>query len=980
MPSLAGLLAIVVITAGWGVLLAFLGVTAVYGVFEEVTGRLNPDVSTIDLTLPDLSRVSRVYASDGELLAELHDGRVSEPLPIEQIPEVVIYAVLAAEDDDFYEHEGVDFTAIARTAVYNFLYQTNLGGSTITQQVAKNHFVGDDVTIERKIREAFVSTDLERTYEKDQILEFYLNSVYFGSGAYGVSTASREFFAKPLEKITLEEAATLAVLIRNPAFYNPRVRPERTRDRRNLIIDQMVENGWAEAEEAERAKNAPLEVAEHVPFRGEADHVVAEVNRQLLYDARFAFLGDTPEQRKKAIFGCAADNPECQGGGGLRIETTVDLALQREAYQVLEGWLPLPDYQQNVLLCQELFPSDPLSYLESYATEHSCAPTGSIVTVDNLTGAVEVMASGLPFDFIQFDLAIQGRRNPGSSMKPFALLGALERDVSLGTAFPAPPNIEIQCPTVCVEDSDIWTVRNVGTRNYGVLTLADATSSSINTVYAQISEMIGPSKVAEVAHRLGIQSDLPPVLSIVLGTGAVSPLEMASAYSNFATNGQWASPYIISRIISADSRILYEHEVVHQSNGDPAAFAAARIPLEKVPTPEGTGSRASLGRPQGGKTGTHQGFRDAWYVGFVPTHTTAVWVGYEHNQIPLENVVIGGEHYRRVYGGSVPAPIWAEFMGVMLEDVEATGFPPDPPGLSRYRLRPGTSVPQVIGLDLETAQTTLVNSRLNWEIVDVDSEAPAGEVLSQNPPPRSDALQADRITLEVSTGTPPSGLVPDWTGLSVTEVLESARSMEQETGVLVILDLAYTPHLLLEADQVVTTNPPAGTEITTGDIITITVSNGEIPQDILLPDWTGLTLEETLEAIRQLELRTGIVITAAPVYAPHAQLEAERVITTDPPAGTEITTGDIITITVSNGEIPQDILLPDWTGLTLEETLEAIRQLELRTGIVITAAPVYAPHAQLEAERVITTDPPAGTEITTGDVITITVSNGQVPN
>ncbi|MDE0235018.1 MAG: transglycosylase domain-containing protein, partial [bacterium] len=663
MPSLAGLLAIVVITAGWGVLLAFLGVTAVYGVFEEVTGRLDPDVSTIDLTLPDLSRVSRVYASDGELLAELHDGRVSEPLPIAQIPEVVIYAVLAAEDDDFYEHEGVDFTAIARTAVYNFLYQTNLGGSTITQQVAKNHFVGDDVTIERKIREAFVSTDLERTYEKDQILEFYLNSVYFGSGAYGVSTASREFFAKPLEKITLEEAATLAVLIRNPAFYNPRVRPERTRDRRNLIIDQMVENGWAEAEEAETAKNAPLEVAEHVPFRGEADHVVAEVNRQLLYDDRFAFLGDTPEQRKKAIFGCAADNPECQGGGGLRIETTVDLALQREAYRVLEGWLPLPDHQQNVLLCQELFPSDPLSYLESYATEHSCAPTGSIVTVDNLTGAVTVMASGLPFDFIQFDLAIQGRRNPGSSMKPFALLGALERNVSLGTAFPAPPNIEIQCPTVCVEDSDIWTVRNVGTRNYGVLTLADATSSSINTVYAQISELIGPAKVAEVAHRLGIQSDLPPVLSIVLGTGAVSPLEMASAYSNFATNGQWASPYIISRIISADSRILYEHEVVHQSNGDPAAFAAARIPLEKVSTPEGTGSRASIGRPQGGKTGTHQGFRDAWYVGFVPTHTTAVWVGYEHNQIPLENVVIGGEHYRRVYGGSVPAPIWAEFMG-----------------------------------------------------------------------------------------------------------------------------------------------------------------------------------------------------------------------------------------------------------------------------------------------------------------------------
>ena len=904
MPSLAGLLVILVITAGWAVLFAFLGVTAAFGVFEEVRERLDPDVSKIDLTLPDLSRVSRVYAADGELLAELHDGRVSEPVPIAQIPEVVIYAVLAAEDDDFYEHDGVDFTAIARTAVYNFLYQTNLGGSTITQQVAKNHFVGDEITIERKIREAFVSTDLERTYQKDQILEFYLNSVYFGSGAYGVSAAAREFFAKPLEKITLEEAATLAVLIRNPTFYNPRTRPERVEDRRNLIISQMVGNNWADPEEAEEAKNSPLEIAEHVPFRGEADHVVAEVNRQLLYHPRFSFLGDTPEQRKKAIFGCAADNPECQGGGGLRIETTVDLDLQREAYRILEEWMPLPDYQSNVILCQALFPSDPLSYLETYATEHSCSPTGSIVTVDNYTGAVKVMASGLPFDFVQFDLAIQGRRNPGSSMKPFALLGALERDISLGTALPAPPMIEIQCPTVCVEDSDIWTVRNVGTRDYGVLTLADATSASINTVYAQVSQEIGPAKVAEVAHRLGIQSELPEVLSIVLGTGAVSPLEMASAYSNFATNGLWAAPYIVSKVISPDNRILYEHEVAYQSNGDPAAFAAARIPLIKVPSPQGTASRASIGRPQGGKTGTHQGFRDAWYVGFVPTHTTAVWVGYEHNQIPLENVVIGGESHRRVYGGSVPAPIWAEFMEVMLQDVEVTGFPPDPPGVDRYKLRPSTTVPQVTGLDLESAQAALVGSRLNWEIVDVDSSAPAGEVLSQQPQPRTVVLHADPVTLEVSTGTPPSGILPDWTGLTINEVLDDARRLEEENGLLIILDVTYAPHPELASDQVIGTEPAAATEISSGDLVTIILSTGEAPSAVLLPDWTGLTIGEVLEDIQRIQEETGVSLIPDVIYSPHAEIEADRVISTEPGPGVEISSGAQVTITLSNGETP----------------------------------------------------------------------------
>ncbi len=906
MPSLAGLLAIMVVTAGWVVLFGFLGVSAAFEVFQEVRGRLDPDVSRIDLTLPDLSRVSRVYAADGELLAELHDGRVSEPVPVAEIPQVVIWAVLAAEDDDFYEHQGIDFTAIARTAVYNFLYQTNLGGSTITQQVAKNHFVGNELTIERKIREAFVSTDLERTYDKDQILEFYLNSVYFGSGAYGVSAAAHEFFAKPLEKVTLAEAATMAVLIRNPAFYNPRTRPERVSDRRDLIIDLMVQSGWADPGEAEEAKDTALQIAEHLPFRGGADHVVAEVNRQLLHHPRFSFLGDTPEQRKKAIFGCAADNAECQGGGGLRIETTVDLELQREAYRVLERWMPPPEYQQNVLLCQELFPSDPISFLESYATEHSCAPTGSIVTVDNYTGAVTVMASGLPFDFVQFDLAIQGRRNPGSSMKPFALLGALERNISLGTAFPAPPVVEIQCPTVCVEDSDIWTVRNVGTRDYGVLSLADATSSSINTVYAQLVDIIGPAKVIEVANRLGVQSELPQVLSIVLGTGVVSPLEMASAYSTFATNGVWAAPYIISRVVSPDGRILYEHEVQRQSRGDPAAFAAVRIPLTKVPTSEGTASRASIGRPQGGKTGTHQGFRDAWYVGFVPTHTTAVWVGYEHNQIPLENVMIGGETHRRVYGGSVPAPIWAEFMEVMLGDVEATGFPPDPPGLDRYRLRPTTSVPRVVGLDLESAQAALVRARLNWEITDVASSAPAGEVLSQQPSPRSTVLQAEPVRVEVSTGTPPSAPLPDWTGLSIAELFDETQRLEQEEALFIVLEAVYAPHPQVPRDQVISTDPTPGTEILSGDQVTVVLSTGQAPDAVVLPDWTGLTLAEVLDDLRRLEQETGVALAPNVIYAPHPTLESERVISTDPTPGAAVPSGGQVTIVLSTGVPPDD--------------------------------------------------------------------------
>ena len=516
------------------------------------------------------------------------------------------------------------------------------------------------------------------------------------------------------------------------------------------------------------------------------------------------------------------------------------------------------------------------------------------------------MASGLPFDFVQFDLAIQGRRNPGSSMKPFALLGALERNISLGTAFPAPPVVEIQCPNICVEDSDIWTVRNVGTRDYGVLSLADATSSSINTVYAQLVDIIGPAKVVEVANRLGVQSELPQVLSIVLGTGVVSPLEMASAYSTFATNGVWAAPYIISRVISPDGRILYDHEVERQSQGDPAAFAAVRIPLTKVPTSAGTASRASIGRPQGGKTGTHQGFRDAWYVGFVPTHTTAVWVGYEHNQIPLENVVIGGENHRRVYGGTVPAPIWAEFMEVMLQDEEVTGFPPDPPGIDRYRLRPTASVPRMVGLDLETAQAALVGARLNWEIIDVPSSAPAGEVLSQQPSPRSTVLQAEPIVLEVSTGTPPTAPLPDWTGLTIAQVLEDTQRMEQEDGVLIVMEAVYAPHPEVPQDQVIRTEPAPGVEIVSGDQVTVVLSTGRALDAVALPDWTGLTIAEVLAEIQRLEQEIGMVLVPDVTYAPHPTLESERVINTDPTPGAAVPSGATVIIFLSTGTPPDD--------------------------------------------------------------------------
>ena len=216
--ALATLLSISLLLSGWVGLFAFLGANSAYGTFEEIADEWVPDTRSMQLNLPDLSRVSRVYAASGEVLAELHDGRNSEPIPYDQVPEVMVHAILAAEDSEFFEHSGIDFTAIASAALDNFISDSTRGGSTITQQVVKNAFVGNEISIRRKVNEAFVSAELERRFPKERILEFYMNSVYFGSGAYGVKTAAEEFFDKPLDQLQIHEAAALAVLVRNPSY------------------------------------------------------------------------------------------------------------------------------------------------------------------------------------------------------------------------------------------------------------------------------------------------------------------------------------------------------------------------------------------------------------------------------------------------------------------------------------------------------------------------------------------------------------------------------------------------------------------------------------------------------------------------------------------------------------------------------------------------------------------------------------------
>jgi membrane peptidoglycan carboxypeptidase len=827
--ALATLLSMSLLLSGWVGLFAFLGANSAYGTFQQISDEWIPDTRAMELTLPDLSRTSQIFADSGELLAELHDGRNSEPLPYDEIPEVMVFAMLAAEDEEFFEHSGVDFSAIMSAAIDNFGSGETRGGSTITQQVVKNAFVGNEVTIERKIREAFVSAEVERRFSKERILEFYLNSVYFGGGAYGVATAAEEFFDKPLSQIQAHEAAALAVLVRNPSLYNPRTRPEITLERRNDVLDEMLDNGWLTEVQWSVAREQPLGVVDTPPRRGVADHVVAEVKRQLLNSPEFDFLGANNDERKIALFGCPADDVACEGGGGYQVFTTIDLELQNKANETLSNWLPLLDYEANVEACRKILPNEADDFIQNYAQTHSCVPTGALTMVDNHTGAVKVMASGLPFEFSQFDLAVQGRRNPGSSFKPFALVAALEQGYTLGHTWSGKSPLEIECEFVCSPNgTNIWTVSNAGD-SLGIITLEQATYNSVNTVYAQVSNEVGPDNIVDVARRMGItESSLTPVLSIVLGTSEVSTLEMANAYSNFATDGLHADDYLIEKIVDAEGNVVYQNQHSTVQVADPAIFAAARRALEKVPTSSGTAVRANIGRPQGGKTGTHQSYLDAWYVGFTPEYSTAVWVGYESKQVPLTNVVINGQKYARVFGGSVPAPIWAEFMTYVMKDLPVSAFPIEPANINDYVIPPPTNVPSVVGLVEKDASDRLSEAKLNVTVEAVPSLEPEGIVVAQSRPAGSSVPQGSFVTIFVSSGEIPKGTLPSFVGMTGDQALDAARVFEEETGVKLNLftekvDVA-DPKLV---DLVVSMTPTPGTSVSGQASVTLFI--GQLP-------------------------------------------------------------------------------------------------------------------------------------------------------
>ena len=578
-----------------------------------------PDIKGFE----DLPDASKVLAKDGAEVGLLGTEQ-RDPVRLNQLPPHVTRAVLAAEDADFYSHSGVDPSAVFRAMLNSARGQTQ-GGSTITQQLAKLNYVGSSQTIFRKFKEVLYASKLEGKYSKDQLLERYLNQVYFGDGSYGISLASQSFFGVPPAELSPAQAATLAGKIRSPNGLDPYKDPGTVQSRRDQVLRNMSRHGWLGGAELESALGAPLGVAPRrntgrgVGSATKAPDFVAYVGREAgTIDA----LGSTADARRKQAF-----------TGGYTIETTVDLKATEAAVESARSLLGAPD-----------------------------DPTTAIASVQPGDGAIRVLFGGLDPN-LEFDPASQGRRQPGSSFKPYVYLAMLKAGIDPRTQFESSSPQTLSCAGAP------WTVNNFEGEGRGMITVDDAMTRSVNVVFAQVMGRVGPGSVRDVAEKAGISKSAltPPQCAMALGglREGVSPLEQASGFATFAAKGVSAQPYSIVRIKDRRGQVIYERRPkTSQAFRDKEAGvvnAALKVVVEG-----GTGTAAGIGRPLAGKTGTSENYGNAWFVGYTPQLSTAVWVGRPEGDTPMRNV-----RGINVTGGSFPARIFSRYMRAALAGVPA---------------------------------------------------------------------------------------------------------------------------------------------------------------------------------------------------------------------------------------------------------------------------------------------------------------------
>ncbi len=600
----------------WSMVLGIWGTIAVVCLVGYYAAFLPP---TSEWQVPARPPNVKIVAANGELLANRGDTG-GEAVRLEQLPPYLPNAVIAIEDRRFRSHFGVDPVGLARAVYTNFTSgRLQQGGSTLTQQLAKNLFLEQDRTIKRKIQELVLAFWLEAEYSKDEILEMYLNRVYLGSGAYGVDAAARRYFGKSARLLTIPEAATIAGLLKAPSRYSPARNPDLAEDRAQLVLAAMNEEGYITGDEAKNALAAPAKVVRRYTTASEnyaADWVM---------DVLPHFIGSIETD--------------------IVVDTTIDPKMQRAAEQALRSAL-----KEN---------------REKYGVSQ-----GAVVTLDT-AGAVKALVGGADYSKSQFNRAAYAKRQPGSSFKPFVYLAALENGLS---------------PQTIRQDQPVrfgnWSPQNYSKDYYGPVTLTRALSLSLNTVAAQLTYEVGAGTVADTAKRLGVTSEMKNNLSIALGTSEVTPLEIAGAYVPFSNGGYGVLPHVIRRIKTVDGKTLYSRSGDGRGRVIDRRLVGEMNMMMSETLVTGTGRKARLesGRPAGGKTGTSQDFRDAWFIGYTGNLTTAVWFGNDDNS-PT----------RKASGGGLPATVWKEVMDASHEGLPVADLPgvPDVPATVSAPRKPG---------------------------------------------------------------------------------------------------------------------------------------------------------------------------------------------------------------------------------------------------------------------------------------------------
>ncbi len=679
----------------------------------------------------------------------------------DEISPLMKQAIVAVEDRRFYEHRGVDLRGIVRAMWQDIRHKKVVeGGSTITQQFVKNTYVRKQRSIGRKLKEAALAWQLEQRWSKDRILTAYLNTIYFGNGAYGVEQAAQTYFHHRAKRLTLAESALLAGIPGDPSRFDPVANPREAKERRDTVLKDMLDQGDISLADYNQATQTDLPSPQEVkpPGRqGPAPYFTNYVKQQLIehYGAAKVF------------------------GGGLRVHTTIDLDLQRIGRESIEKWLSNPD-----------------------------GPAAALVAMNPSDGSVLAMVGGRNYRKSQFNLAVQGLRQPGSSFKPFVLTTALKEGISPSTTFVSK---EVTIPL----GDRVWVVHNFEDEYLGTIDLEQATQYSDNAVYAQLTRLVGPANVARTARSLGIRSRLKPYFSIGLGAQAVNPLEMARAFSAFANGGRRIDGSILGNQPRAVDHIGGEQNrpIARQVVGENTAGIVTYL-LQRV-IKGGTGHAAALpdGRPAAGKTGTTENFGDAWFVGYTPQLAVAIWVGYPNGLRPM----LTEYHGDPVAGGTFPALIWKSFMERALPYLHAEPQPFPTP------LIPYGSARQIVYRD---GRIQLDNGHCNdtRTVLYFGSQGPSNI--------------ADCKPNEVE--------VPDVVGETVREA--NARLAAQP----LVPAYVYRPARPSERTGVVLRQFPARGTLSSYDKVTLVLAK---PLHGVVPNLVGLTFDQAKAKLEKLKLQ-----------------------------------------------------------------------------------------------------------------------------